>query len=44
MLLTEDNDVIEALGAACAVMEPALQALQAAHRKGIVHRWGKCQL
>jgi serine/threonine-protein kinase len=26
------------LGAACAVMEPALQALQAAHRKGIVHR------
>ena len=32
------------MGAACAVMEPALQALQAAHRKGIVHRWGKCQL
>ena len=26
------------LGATCAVMEPALQALQAAHRKGIVHR------
>ena len=26
------------LAAACAVMEPALQALQAAHRKGIVHR------
>jgi serine/threonine-protein kinase len=26
------------LGAVCAVMEPALQALQAAHRKGIVHR------
>jgi eukaryotic-like serine/threonine-protein kinase len=26
------------LGAACAVMEPALQALQAAHRKGIIHR------
>jgi len=26
------------LGVACAVTEPALQALQAAHRKGIVHR------
>lgn len=26
------------LGAACAVMEPVLQALHAAHRKGIIHR------
>jgi predicted Ser/Thr protein kinase len=26
------------LGAACAVMEPVLQALQAAHCKGIIHR------